>query len=120
MIIVLLLACVDPDANPCAEGLPALLGTISDETGNTNIGATLNWALDGGERVAGECDTILSDTNCVVWRAGTEPGEYIVTGTAAGYQDAEQAVTVELNDVDSAFISTGMFQLTLLAAGGGR
>lgn len=116
MIIVSLLACAEPELYPCAEGLPALLGTIADETGNTNIGATLNWTLTDETSDSGECDTLLSDTNCVVWRVGTEPGDYTLTAAAIGYQEAVQSVTVSMSDANSAIISTGSFQFTLAAA----
>jgi len=119
MIFFSLLACAEPDPYWCTDDLPALLGTIADESGNTNIGATLSWTLADSQAESGECDTPLSVTNCVVWRAGTEPGDYALTANAPGYEEAVQSVTVVLSDADSAVIATGSFQITLVAAADG-
>jgi len=116
MILFMLLSCASQEPDPCAAGLPALMGTVADTTGNTNIAASLTWTLDGGFSQLGECDTPLTNTNCVVWRAGTTDGVYTLTATASGYESAQETITVARNDVDSDFIATETFELTLVAS----
>lgn len=118
MILTLILLAVQGQASGkvCAsveDPTFALVVTVTDATGNTNINPTVSVEHNG---VAGDvtCDFEVTATSCIDWLATpAEPGTFVVHVSAPGFVASDTSVDVGTDEIGR--VSPQWVRITLVA-----
>jgi len=82
----------------CTPTFNSVTVSAVDERGNANIGALVEWSVDGSDFLEAECARAAAGGACVAWAAGFEQtGTFKIRASASGYSAVEDSVFVDLS-----------------------